>query len=214
MHRAVFLDRDGVINQMVYNPDFGLVDSPLKPSEFILLPDVAEGVRQIKALGFLAIVVSNQPGIAKGKFSQALLDRITQKMHHDLGTQSAKLDDVFYCLHHPEAVLKEYRQNCDCRKPKPGLLEQAARKWDIELTSSYFVGDGITDVLAGRAVGAICLYVGSRKEYILDEFYRKNVEPDYLVKSLLEAVHVIGEIENGGQGLEAYSFAYPVKACE
>jgi D-glycero-D-manno-heptose 1,7-bisphosphate phosphatase len=207
MQRAVFLDRDGVINHMVYNPDYGLVDSPIKPSEFALLPGVGEGVKQINEMGFLAIVISNQPGIAKGKFCKELLDAITDKMHQTLNAQGAKIDSVYYCLHHPDAVLEEYRQNCHCRKPKPGLLEQAANEWDIDLSTSYFIGDGITDVAAGQAAGAICLYVGSRKEYVLDEFYRKGVEPDYIVGSLLEATHVIRKIENGEKGMESFVFA-------
>jgi D-glycero-D-manno-heptose 1,7-bisphosphate phosphatase len=211
MQRAIFLDRDGVINHMVYNPDYGLVDSPIRPSEFTLIPGVGEAIKQINEMGFLAIVVSNQPGIAKGKFSKALLDAITDKMHQTLNDQGAKLDGVYYCLHHPEAVLEEYRQNCDCRKPKPGLLKQAASEWDIDLLTSYFVGDGITDVAAGKAVETTCLYVGSRKEYILDEFHRKGIEPDYIVGSLLEAVRVIPKIENGGQGLESFAFSNPAR---
>jgi D,D-heptose 1,7-bisphosphate phosphatase len=195
--RAVFLDRDGIINQMVYNPDYGLVDSPINPGEFVLLSGVGAAIKQINQADFLALVISNQPGIAKGKFSKELLDKITAKMHQTLSAQSARLDGVYYCLHHPDAVLEEYRQNCNCRKPKPGLLIQAASEWDIDLSSSYFIGDGITDVAAGKAVETTCLYVGNRKEYILDEFYKKGIEPDYIVGSLLEAVGVILKIENG-----------------
>jgi len=194
---------------MVYNPDFGLVDSPIRLSEFALLPGVGEAVRQITEMGFLAIVISNQPGIAKGKFCKVLLDSITEKMHQELNSNGAKLDGVYYCLHHPDAILEEYRVNCNCRKPKPGLLELAAREWNIDLSASHFVGDGITDVIAGRTAGTTCLYVGSRKEYILDEFYRKGVEPDFIVVSLLEAIHVIRKIENGEQGLESFAFAKP-----
>lgn len=200
MRRAIFLDRDGVINQMVYNPDYGLVDSPMRPGEFSLLPGVGEGIKQINQAGFLAIVISNQPGIAKGKLCKALLDKITDKMHQSLKAQGAKLDGVFYCLHHPDAILPEYRQNCDCRKPKPGLIKQAADEWDIDLSTSYFVGDGITDMAAGKAVDSTCLYVGSRKEYIMNEFHRAGIEPDYIVGNLLEAVGEILKNENGKHG--------------
>jgi D-glycero-D-manno-heptose 1,7-bisphosphate phosphatase len=207
MQRAVFLDRDGVINKMVYNPDYGLVDSPIRPSEFVLLPAVSEAIKEINNLGLLAIVISNQPGIAKGKFSKALLDAMTDKLHQELNSQDAKIDGVYYCLHHPDAELEEYRVNCTCRKPKPGLLEQAARDWNINLSASYLVGDGITDIMAGLAVGATCLYVGSRKEYIIDEFHRNGVEPDYIVGNLLVAAHLIRKIENGERSLESYAFS-------
>jgi D,D-heptose 1,7-bisphosphate phosphatase len=211
MRRAVFLDRDGVINQMVYNPDFGLVDSPIRPSELVILPGVGEAVKNINEMGFLAIVISNQPGIAKGKFGRVLLDLVTDKMHQELNSQGAKLDGVYYCLHHPDAIIEEYRVDCNCRKPKPGMLEQAAREWDIDLSTSYFVGDGITDMIAGRAVGTTSLYVGSRKEYILDEFYRKGIEPDYVVGSLLEATRVIRKTESGEQGVEEFAFTHPAR---
>jgi D-glycero-D-manno-heptose 1,7-bisphosphate phosphatase len=200
MQRAVFLDRDGTINQMVHNSGHSLIDSPMRPSEFVLLPGVGEGIKQINQAGFLAIVISNQPGIAKGKLSKVLLDEITDKMHQTLKAQGAKLDGVYYCLHHPDAVLEEYRQNCICRKPKPGLLLQAANELEIDLSSSYFIGDGIADVAAGKAAETTCLYTGSRKGYIVDEFNKKGIEPDFIVGSLLEAVGVIIKNENGEHG--------------
>jgi D,D-heptose 1,7-bisphosphate phosphatase len=194
--RALFLDRDGIINAMVYQPDFGLVDSPARPEEFTLLPGVATAVRRIRALGFLAIVISNQPGIAKGKFTPALLDAMTAKMHAGLAAGGAHLDAVYYCLHHPQAALPEYRARCDCRKPRPGLLRQAARAWEIDLARSFFVGDGVTDVVAGRAAGCTTVLVNSRKCYLCDELARQNAAPDYLVKDLATAVDLLELLEN------------------
>jgi D,D-heptose 1,7-bisphosphate phosphatase len=211
MQRAVFLDRDGTINQMVHNPGHGFFDSPMRPSEFVLLPGVGEGIKQINQAGFLAIVISNQPGIAKGKLSKLLLDEITVKMHQTLNAQGAKLDGVYYCLHHPDAVLEEYHQNCNCRKPKPGLLLQAANEWEIDLPSSYFIGDGIADVAAGKAAETTCLYMGSRDEYIVEEFNKKGIEPDFIVDNLLEAVSVILKNENGEHGVESFEFSNPMR---
>jgi D-glycero-D-manno-heptose 1,7-bisphosphate phosphatase len=207
MQRAVFLDRDGTINQMVHIPGDGSFDSPRRPSEFVLLPGVVEGIRQINQAGFLAIVISNQPGIAKGKISKELLDATTEKMHQTLTAQDARVDGVYYCLHHPEAVLDEYRQNCNCRKPKPGLILQAANEWGIDLSASYFVGDGIPDMAAGKAAETTCLYVGSQKENNIDEFSKKGIEPDYIVRSLLEAAGVILKIENREHGLKSFAFS-------
>ncbi len=153
MQRAVFLDRDGTLNAMVYNPDFGLVDSPANPLEFTLLPGACAAIRRINQAGMLAVVVSNQPGVAKGKFTPAILMQITQKMHGELQHNGAKLDAVYYCLHHPEAALDDLRLTCECRKPKPGLLLRAAQELDIDLARSFMVGDGITDIQAGRKRG-------------------------------------------------------------
>jgi D-glycero-D-manno-heptose 1,7-bisphosphate phosphatase len=192
MNRAVFLDRDGVINAMVYNAEFGLVDSPANPGEFSLLPGVPEAIRLINHLGFLAVVISNQPGIAKGKFSPALLDAMTHQMHSGLAEQGARLDAVYYCFHHPEGVIEQFRKVCDCRKPRPGMLLRASQELDIALDQSYFIGDGITDLQAGKAAGTTNILVySSFKCYICEELNRHNVQPDYTVRSLYDGVKLI-----------------------
>ena len=204
--RAVFLDRDGTLNLMVYNLDFGLVDSPANPGEFELLPGVGEAIRAINQMGMLAVVVSNQPGIAKGKFSLPILESLTKKMYTRLAEANAHLDAVYYCLHHPDACVDQYRVECNCRKPKPGLLVKAAQELDIDLSQSYMIGDGITDILAGQAVGATTLFVGSRKCYICDEFSRQGVQFDYIVVDLPQAVEIIQTIETGrGEILAQYA---------
>lgn len=196
MRRAVFLDRDGTINAMVYHAEHGLVDSPANPEEFKLLPRTAEALNLIHKTGLLAVVVSNQPGIAKGKFSPALLQAMTQKMERELAASGAFLDAIYYCKHHPEGVLEEYRKECECRKPKPGLLLRAADDLGIDLRRSYMVGDGITDMQAGQAAGTtnILLY-GSSKWYLREELERHAVRPDYIVKNLLEAAELICGLE-------------------
>jgi len=192
---AVFLDRDGVINEMVYNPEFGLVDSPSNPKEFILLPSVGDAIRKLNLMGVLVIVVSNQPGVAKGRYSLALHNAMTEKMHLELTQAGAKLDAVYYCLHHPEAKLAEYRKVCECRKPKPGILWQAVRDWNINLQSSYLIGDGVTDIVAGQAVGVSTLFISSKKPYILEELDKQNVHPDIIVSSLADAVGILEKME-------------------
>jgi D,D-heptose 1,7-bisphosphate phosphatase len=191
--RALFLDRDGTINAMVYNPDFGLMDSPANPDEFILLPGVSRVVRAINEMGLLAIVISNQPGVAKGKFTEELLEAMTDKMHRELSLGEARLDAVYYCLHHPEASIPKYKTHCDCRKPKPGLLLQAAREWEIDLRGSYFIGDGITDVLAGQAAGTQTILISSRKPYLYEALSEHNANPNHIVASLDEAMKLIQE---------------------
>jgi D-glycero-D-manno-heptose 1,7-bisphosphate phosphatase len=196
MNRAVFLDRDGVINSMVYNTEFGLIDSPANPDEFEFLPNAAEAVRIFNDLGLLTVIISNQPGIAKGKFSPALLEAMTNKMVEGLRSERARIDRVYYCMHHPEGVVEEYRRVCECRKPKPGMLFRAAHELDIHLAGSFFIGDGITDVQAGQAAGTqtILVYPSSRC-YVCGELNDRKVQPDQIVNNLLEAAESIRVLE-------------------
>lgn len=189
--RAIFLDRDGSINDMVYNLDFGLVDSPQNADEFRLLPGVPEAIRLINDMGFLAVVASNQPGIAKGKCTLAILEAVTEKMHRQLAERGARLDAVYYCLHHPEGLLGEYRVVCDCRKPKPGLLQRAAKELGVDLGSSYMIGDGLTDILAGKAVGCKTIFLGNHKCEICRMMDELHAWPEAQAPNLLEAVRLI-----------------------
>jgi len=185
---AVFLDRDGIINSLVYNPEFGTVDSPSNPDEFQLISGVPEAVGALRSMGFLVIVVSNQPGIAKGKFTRELLDATTAKMIEGC---KGNIHDVYYCLHHPQATNLNYRSDCACRKPKPGLLLQAAEKWKINLAASFMVGDGLTDALAGRAAGARTILLNYRKCYLCEEMAKLRATPDFLASTLGAAVDII-----------------------
>ena len=194
--RAVFLDRDGVINSYVPHPEFGTVDSPATAAEFSFLPCVGQALARLGQLDVLLIVVSNQPGIAKRKFTVSQLDAMTRKMNALVRAAGGRIDSVYYCRHHPEATLPLYRKLCDCRKPKPGLLLSATRDWNIDASASYMVGDGVGDILAGQAVGSTTLFVSSRKCYICDELSRHNARPAFLVRDLLEAARVIECLEN------------------
>ncbi|HEX8185253.1 MAG TPA: HAD family hydrolase [Blastocatellia bacterium] len=198
--RAVFVDRDGVINHMFFNAEFGTVDSPANPEQFALLPGVGQAIAELNRAGLLVIVVSNQPGIAKGKFTLALLEAMENKMARMIEADGGRLDAIYNCLHHPSASLSEYRILCKCRKPEPGLLVRAASDWGIDLSSSYMIGDGVTDIAAGRAAGATTLFVSSRKCYNCDSLAEHGVWPDYLVRDLPEAVIVVRNLEAGDRG--------------
>lgn len=198
--RAAFLDRDGVINPYVYHTEFGTVESPACPSEFSLIDGLGAAIARLNQLGLLVVVVSNQPGIAKRKFTSSHLDAITTKMHTSVRSEGGTIDAVYYCLHHPDSVLPRYRKICDCRKPKPGLLLAAASDCNIDLTRSYCVGDGIVDILAGAAAGTTTLFVSPRKCYICDELARQKVKPDFIVRGLAEAADIISSLETGDVG--------------
>ena len=146
---AVFLDRDGVINKEVKFLH--------KPEQLELIPGAADAIRLINQKGYLAIVVTNQPVIARNMCSIEELETIHATLETMLGKEHAYLDAIYYCPHHPDGGYpeerKEYKIVCNCRKPKPGMILQAARDWNIDLSQSYMIGDSENDVKAGINAG-------------------------------------------------------------
>lgn len=159
--KAIFLDRDGTINKYV-----GFLR---KEEEFELLPGVADAVKKINESGYLAIVVTNQPVIARGEVTFEELEIIHNKMETLLGKDGAYLDGIYFCPHHPhsgyEGEIKELKIECDCRKPKPGMLIKAAEDLNIDLSQSYMVGDGENDIKAGKAAGCKTVLLNTECEY-------------------------------------------------
>jgi D-glycero-D-manno-heptose 1,7-bisphosphate phosphatase len=189
--RAVFLDRDGIINELIYYPEHGIVDSPFTPEQVRLTPFAVEAVNRFHNRRFKVIVISNQPGIAKGHFDETAFGMMSLRMRELLKKGNASLDDEYYCFHHPEAVREEYRIVCDCRKPKPGLILRAAKDNDISLSESFFVGDGSIDVKAGRNAGCRTVLVASTSGFLLRMLSEQDAEPDYLVRTLEDAVIIV-----------------------
>jgi len=189
--RGVLLDRDGVINELVHFPEIGIIDSPLNPDQFRLLPDVAKAIRTLNELGFKVVVISNQPGIAKGKMNEKLFAEIKLKMKRELESEGAHLDAEYYCLHHPDAVKEEYRVNCDCRKPKPGLFLRASSELGLDPSRSFSVGDSLMDSKAGKAAGYTTILIGSMKCDLCRLMDQENARPDFIVGSLINAVDII-----------------------
>ncbi len=182
------MDRDGIINALWYDPDHGIIDSPLNPDQFSLLPRAAESVKAINQMGFLAIVISNQPTIAKGKTTLTNHNSIQKKMMREMSDRGARLDGSYYCFHHPDATVVKYREVCECRKPKAGLLLQASKEMDIDLKRSYMIGDGVTDVQAGDAAGCSTVWVGSWKCDICQVMTRKGTQPNLLATDIEDAI--------------------------
>ena len=188
MKRAVFLDRDGVINAAPYNAEEGKYDSPYTLADFRFLPGAKQAIRLLNQKGWLTIVVSNQPGIAKRKCSAPFLEELNERMRAGLAASGAHLDAIYYCLHHPQALVSELRETCRCRKPQPGLLLTAASDLQVDLTTSYMVGDGIQDVEAGLAAG--CKPILVRRPRAL-EMKPPSVNGTRVATSLLAAVKQI-----------------------
>lgn len=176
--KAVFLDRDGTINKYV-----GFLRSI---EEFELKPGVAEAIRKINNSGYLAIVVTNQPVIARGEVTVPELQLIHNKMETLLGAEGAYLDAIYYCPHHPhkgyEGEVPELKIDCDCRKPKPGMLVKAAEDFNIDLTSSWMIGDGENDIKAGIAAGCKTALIGEGE-------YGQNVTGNSLLAIIEKILH-------------------------
>ena len=172
--RAVFLDRDGVINK--YPGDRLYVTSLRK---FRFLPGAKKAIALLSRVGFKIFVASNQAGVGKGTYSLKTLDAITAMMLEGIEQAGGKITKVYYCTHRKEA-------GCGCRKPKPGLLKKASREFKVNLKKAYFVGDTIRDVLTAHAVGAKSVLILCGKEKLSNQ---KNWEakPDFVFKDLLSA---------------------------
>lgn len=171
MARAVFLDRDGVINANLERD--GRPVAPTKLAEFRILPGVADAIRRLREHGYLVIVITNQPDVANG-----LTERPTVEAMHDVIRAQLAVDDIKTCFHNDAA-------GCDCRKPKPGLILGAAAEYDIDLERSYVVGDRWRDVAAGRAAGCATIFI--------DYGYKQEGPncPDKVAKSLPDAAAFI-----------------------
>jgi D-glycero-D-manno-heptose 1,7-bisphosphate phosphatase len=189
--RAVFLDRDGVINQLVYHRDAGVVDSPFTPSQFRVLPRVPEAIRLMNDLGLIVVVVSNQPGIAKRHFDVRTLREFDRKLRTALRAAAARIDAIYYCLHHPESRVKTLRQRCGCRKPGIGMLTRAARELGLSLAASYMVGDGLTDIEAGNRAHCRTIFVGRWKCEHCQFIHPPTLRPTYVAENLWEAAQLI-----------------------
>jgi histidinol-phosphate phosphatase family protein len=172
-NKAVFIDRDGTIAR----------DVPYcsRPEDFELFPDVPQAIKQLNQGGFKVVVITNQSGVGRGKFTEETLGQIHQKMLNEFKKQGARIDSIYYCPHHPD-------DNCECRKPKTLLFQRAAHDLNIDFTRSYMIGDMQMDVDAGKAIGCqtVLITAGLPKVNSND-----NKSPDYVVDNFPEAVNLV-----------------------
>lgn len=178
--KAVFLDRDGVINE-----ERGYVH---KADDFALLPGVVAAIRQLRLNGFKVIVVTNQSGIARGFFEGAAVDKLHRHLQRILAAEGTQVDGIYYCPHHPDGTVTEFAVTCDCRKPMPGLFLRAASELKLDLKSSYLVGDKLSDIQAGRQADV-------KKTFLVRTGHPLSHEAisyaDYLADDLYEVASVI-----------------------
>ncbi len=174
MKKAIFLDRDGVINKAFVKN--GLPISPNSLDEIEILPGVKESILKLKKLNFLCLVVTNQPDVPRGKINKNTVIKMNSFLKKE-----TKLDDIFVCYH-------DDIDNCNCRKPKPGLLLKASKKWNVELKKSFMIGDRWRDIQAGESVGCKTIYL----DYKYQDIKPKN--PNFVTDTLLNAVHIIEKV--------------------
>ena len=189
--KAIFLDRDGVINELVYYAEHGIVDVPFTPAQVKVLPGVPAALRELKDLGYRLVIISNQPGIAKGFFSEGTFEEITQAIHAQLNGSGQLIDSEYYCFHHPQAKIEKYHRDCQCRKPRPGSIIQAAAELDLDLKSSWMLGDGVTDMQAGSKAGCRTILIGKMKCEICSMLAESGIRPHHVAADLPEAVEII-----------------------
>lgn len=188
MRRAVFLDRDGTINTEV-----GYLNHP---DQVELMPRAGAAIKLLNEAGFKAVVITNQAGIAKGLVREDILPAIHQRLTQLLAQEGAALDAFYYCPHHPEGVVEQYRIACDCRKPLPGMLLQAAEEFNIELSASYVIGDKSCDMELARNAGAKAVMVLTGYGAIEIARHREAglLPPDYIAPDLYDAAQwILGE---------------------
>lgn len=181
--KAVFLDRDGVIceNRDDYVKSWG---------EFVWIPGAKEALSRLRNHGYIAIVITNQSAIGRGVVSREIVDKIHQRMGEEIAQTGGKIEKVYYCAHKPE-------DGCSCRKPEPGLLLQAAEDLELDLRTSYLVGDAITDIEMGHTVGSrtIMVKTGKGLSELADKAHWK-IKPDHIAQDLSEAVDLILRLDS------------------
>jgi len=182
---AVFIDRDGTISEEV-----GYVNHP---SRFRLFPYSSEAIKKLNEGNWLAILVTNQAGVARGYFSEEIITEVHNRLNKDLALENAHLDAIYYCAHHPSVGEAPYRIDCDCRKPKAGLITRAAADFEIDLGNSWMVGDRYSDIELAHNAGLQSAFVLSgygRGEW---EYQRSSwqLQPDLVSEDLLQAVNSI-----------------------
>jgi D-glycero-D-manno-heptose 1,7-bisphosphate phosphatase len=184
MNRALFLDRDGILNDLVFYESSGEWESPRRLSELTMVDGIAQPLQRFVDAGWLLFIVTNQPSFAKGKTSMQELADVQDAVVHHLGVPITR---SYVCFHHPDAIVPELRIACDCRKPGTQSLRDAARDFDVDLASSWMVGDQDTDLACGRNAGCRVALIDNPHS----AHKRGGIEPDVRVGGLGELAALV-----------------------
>lgn len=195
MTAAVFLDRDGVLNELIFNPTTGEYESPHVPEDLVVIDGVVPALRRLAGAGFTLFVVSNQPSYAKGKTTLENIRSIHRRLEGSLRENGIAFGEYFYCYHHPYGIVPGYSGKCLCRKPMPFFLLKAARERGVDLAASWMVGDQDTDVECGQRVGCKTALVMNAHSAAK----RGCSRPDVTVTALSQAADLIIGRKEGGE---------------
>lgn len=190
--KAIFLDRDGVLNELVWYESTQEWESPRTVADLRIASDVVEPLRNANAAGWLLFVVTNQPSYAKGKTSKEALLEVQSRVLASLREAGVEISDAFLCLHHPDSIVPELRVTCTCRKPEPYFLFEAARHFDIDLVRSWMIGDQDSDLACARAAGCRAALL----ECAASQNKRGSVVPDLRASNLAQLIRAIEESDD------------------
>ncbi len=185
---AVFLDRDGTL---IHDP--GYLNHP---DQVQLLDGAADALRELQAMSYKTVVVSNQSGVARGIVTEEMLGKIHERLAELLAAKGASLDKVYYCPDHPDGVIDQYRKDSDWRKPKPGMLLAAAQEMNIDLTRSWMIGDNERDIEAGRSAGCRTILISATRS---ESAYPEKSRPDHIAVNMREAVNIVKQYHRSAQ---------------
>ena len=190
MQKAVFLDRDGVINPLVYNKNTSEYESPHYPEDFSIYIYVPRALRLIKEHGYKIILISNQPSYAKGKTTLENIKKIEELLKEYSTENGTLIDEYYYCYHHPNGIVPEYAVPCQCRKPGVLFLENAVEKFDLDIKNCFFIGDQDSDIKCGKTMG--CKTIKINNKHSMSKGSKE--EPDCFAANLYEAAVKIIEL--------------------
>ncbi|MCK9419438.1 MAG: HAD-IIIA family hydrolase [Nitrospirae bacterium] len=192
MHKAIFLDRDGVINRLVWNPSTGEFESPHHVKDLEIYPWTLESLSTLRKMGYLLFLISNQPSYAKGKTSMENIKEIHDKIHRIFEEHQIDFADYYYCYHHPHGIVPELTGTCQCRKPGTLFLSMANDKYYLSLKDSWLIGDRDSDIVCGQSFGL-------RTIQIQEQCSIKNrgeSHPDFIAENLKKATQIVADYSN------------------
>ena len=185
--KAIFFDRDGIFNQLVFNVDTGMYEPPHQEDELSIFPGVVKSLKELSQKGYLLFCISNQPGYALGRTSEAGIIQVEAAFKGFMVKNNIPFQGIYYCHHHPNAVVETLKADCLCRKPKPYLINKAAEKYELDKSECWMVGDSDIDVFTGESAGVKTIL----QEYEITKKKAVESKPNYRTKSLDETVETI-----------------------
>ena len=186
MSKAVFLDRDGVLNEMYFNKEMNEFHPPFEAADVKLFDGVLESLKVLQKNDYLLFIVTNQPDHAKGKASLDDLMNVREEFQRIFNENNIRFSGQYYCFHHPEGIVPEFSGHCDCRKPGNYFVMEAIKDFDVDARSSWFIGDRDKDIICGTNSGLRTIRI--RSNYYE---YKNKTDADFVVKDLKEASEII-----------------------